>query len=117
MSRTLRSAAIVCALGVATSGLGVPGDQWPVRFTDVAAQAGLTHPSVQAPSNRLYHNRRDGTFVDVTDQVGLRRTGWASGICAGDYDADGWLDVLITFYGQNVLYRSDNGRRFQDVTS
>lgn len=76
-----------------------------------------TFPSGQAPSNRLYRNRRDGTFVDVTDQVGLQRTGWASGVCAGDYDADGWLDVFITYYGHNVLYRNDNGRRFQDVTS
>jgi hypothetical protein len=73
-------------------------------------------PAGQAPSNRLYRNRADGTFVDVTDQVGLRRTGWASGICAGDIDDDGRLDMFLTYYGRNVLYRNDRGVRFQDVT-
>jgi hypothetical protein len=149
--------------------LGVVDERWPVQFTDIAAEAGLIHPSVyggvdrkrfiietngagvalvdydrdgwldalvlsgtrlaedqrrdatfpagEAPSNRLYRNRRDGTFVDVTDQLGLRRTGWASGVCAGDYDADGWLDLFITYYGHNVLYRNDEGRGFQDATS
>jgi hypothetical protein len=142
--------------------------RWPVTFTDVAATAGLVHPSIyggidrkrfiietngagvalfdydrdgwvdalvlsgtrlaegerrdasfpprQAPSNHLYRNRRDGTFVDVTDQVGLRRTGWASGICAGDIDDDGWLDIFMTYYGHNVLYRNDGGVKFQDIT-
>jgi enediyne biosynthesis protein E4 len=73
-------------------------------------------PSGQAPSNHLYRNRGDGTFADVTDQVGLRRTGWASGICAGDIDDDGWLDLFMTYYGRNVLYRNDRGVKFQDVT-
>ena len=74
-------------------------------------------PSAAAPSNRLYRNRRDGTFVDVTGEVGLHRTGWASGVCAGDVDRDGWLDLFITYYGRNVLYRNDRGRVFRDMTS
>jgi hypothetical protein len=74
-------------------------------------------PAGQAPSNRLYRNRGDGTFVDVTDESGLRRTGWASGVCAGDYDGDGWLDLFVTYYGRNVLYRNAGGRKFEDVTS
>ena len=53
-----------------------------------------------APTNRLYRNRRDGTFEDVTDAAGLRRTGWASSVCAGDYDNDGWTDLFVTYYGQ-----------------
>jgi hypothetical protein len=73
-------------------------------------------PAGEAPSNHLYRNRRDGTFTDVTDELGLRRTGWASGVCAGDYDNDGWPDVFLTYYGRNVLYRNDRGERFQDVT-
>jgi enediyne biosynthesis protein E4 len=72
-------------------------------------------PEGQAPTNRLYRNRRDGTFEDVTDRAGLRRTGWASSVCAGDYDNDGWTDVFITYYGQNVLYHNRDGR-FEDVT-
>jgi hypothetical protein len=52
----------------------------------------------------------------VTEKVGLRRTGWSSAVCAGDYDNDGWLDLFITSYGQNVLYRNREGR-FEDVTA
>jgi hypothetical protein len=70
-----------------------------------------------APSNRLYRNRGDGTFVDVTERTGLRRTGWASGVCAGDYDNDGWLDLFFTYYGRNVLYRNERGASFTDVTA
>jgi hypothetical protein len=73
-------------------------------------------PAGQAPTNRLYRNRRDGTFQDVTDAAGLRRTGWASSVCAGDYDNDGWTDLFLTYYGQNVLYHNAGGR-FEDVTS
>jgi hypothetical protein len=69
-----------------------------------------------APTNRLYRNRRNGTFEDVTDAAGLRRTGWASSVCAGDYDNDGWTDLFVTYYGRNVLYRNRGGR-FEDATA
>jgi enediyne biosynthesis protein E4 len=73
-------------------------------------------PAGQAPTNRLYRNNHDGTFADVTDQAGLRRTGWASSVCAGDYDNDGHTDLFVTYYGQNVLYHNAGGR-FEDVTA
>ena len=69
-----------------------------------------------APTNRLYRNRGNGTFEDVTDRSGLRRSGWASGVCAGDYDNDGWIDLFVTYFGRNVLYRNRDGR-FEDVTA
>jgi hypothetical protein len=47
----------------------------------------------EGATNRLYKNNRDGTFSDVTDKAGLRRTGWAVGVCAGDYDNDGFDDL------------------------
>jgi enediyne biosynthesis protein E4 len=75
------------------------------------------YPPAAAPTNRLYRNKRDGTFEDVTDRAGLGRTGWASGVCAGDYDNDGWLDLFVTYYGQNVLYRNRGDGRFEDVTA
>jgi hypothetical protein len=70
----------------------------------------------EAPTNRLYRNNHDGSFTDVTDKAGLRHTGWASSVCAGDYDNDGWTDLFVTSYGQNVLYHNDHGR-FEDVTA
>jgi hypothetical protein len=74
-------------------------------------------PRGQEPTNRLYRNRRDGTFEDVTDRAGLRRTGWAASACAGDYDNDGALDLFLTSYGRNVLYRNRGDGRFADATA
>jgi len=53
----------------------------------------------------------------VTSRAGLNAVGWASGVCAGDYDNDGWLDLFITYYGQNVLYRNRGDGRFEDATA
>jgi hypothetical protein len=66
----------------------------------------VSYPLSAAPTNRLYRNRRNGTFEDVTEAAGLRRSGWASSVCAGDYDNDGWVDLFLTYYGRNVLYRN-----------
>ena len=161
------------ALGCAALALTIvpqapPRPPWPVRFTDVAAQAGLIHPTIYGdadrkrfiietngagtawldydrdgwidalvlsgsrlaaggradaawpaghePRSRLYRNRRNGTFEDVTGRSGLGRTGWASGVCAGDYDRDGGLDLFVTYFGRNVLYRNAGGERFEDTT-
>ncbi len=76
----------------------------------------VAYASGTAPTNRLYRNKRNGTFEDVTEAAGLRRTGWASSVCAGDYDNDGWTDLFLTSYGQNALYRN-NGGRFEDATA
>ena len=73
-------------------------------------------PGSDAPTNRLYRGNGDGTFRDVTARVGLVRRGWASSVCAGDYDNDGWLDLFVTYYGKNVLYRNRGGERFEDVS-
>jgi enediyne biosynthesis protein E4 len=129
------------------------------RFTDIAAQAGLTQPILYgtpgevtyivesmgggcaffdfdndgwmdifmvggrqlesiAPGsgNRLYHNNRDGTFTDVTAKAGLADPGWATGVCIGDYNNDGWEDLFLTYYGHNRLYRNNGDGTFTDVT-
>lgn len=67
-------------------------------------------------SNRLYHNNRDGTFRDVTKDAGLLRTGWASAVTVGDYNNDGFEDLFLTYWGQNVLYRNNGDGTFTDVT-
>ncbi len=70
----------------------------------------------RAPS-RLYRNRHDGTFTDVTAPAGLTKIGWASSVCAGDYDNDGFIDLFVTYYGANVLYRNLGTGRFEDATA
>jgi hypothetical protein len=129
------------------------------RFVDVAAAAGLTHPTIYGEneksayilevmgagcafidydndgwidifmlsgrrlegvpagaSNRLYKNNRDGTFTDVTEKAGLSDSGWAMGVCVGDYDNDGFDDLFVTCYGQNRLYHNNGNGTFTDVT-
>ena len=67
-------------------------------------------------SNRLYKNNRNGTFTDVTEKAGLLRALWASAVTVGDYNNDGFEDLFITAFGQNVLYRNNGDGTFTDVT-
>jgi hypothetical protein len=57
----------------------------------------------------LYRNDRNGSFVDVAQQAGLRLQGWAQGVCAGDVDNDGWVDLFVTFYGTNRFLKNERG--------
>jgi enediyne biosynthesis protein E4 len=67
-------------------------------------------------TNRLYKNNRDGTFTDVTEKAGLQASGWASAVCVGDYNNDGFDDIFCTYFGQNRLYRNNGDGTFTDVT-
>jgi enediyne biosynthesis protein E4 len=73
--------------------------------------------SGQGGTNRMYHNDGNGHFTDVTAALGLTSSGWGQGVCAGDYDNDGYTDLFVTYWGQNRLYRNLGGRRFEDVTA
>jgi hypothetical protein len=48
---------------------------------------------------------RPARFAEVTQQAGLAKTGW-QGVCTGDVDGDGFVDLFVTYWGQNVLYRN-----------
>lgn len=66
--------------------------------------------------NRLYHQKRDGTFEDVTEKAGLQGTGYGMGVAVGDYDNDGFEDLYVTAYGGNKLYHNNGDGTFTDVT-
>jgi hypothetical protein len=72
--------------------------------------------SGEGGTNRMYHNEGHGRFRDVTAQLGLESSGWAQGVCAGDYDNDGYTDLFVTYWGGNRLYHNLAGQRFEDVT-
>jgi hypothetical protein len=69
-------------------------------------------------SNALYRNNGDGTFTDVTDDVGLGGDSWWS-MAAGcaDYDGDGFVDVLVANYGPNRFYHNNGDGTFTDRTN
>jgi hypothetical protein len=69
----------------------------------------------QSPTNRLYRNKGDGTFQDVTEKAGLVHTGWGQGVCVGDYDNDGNEDLFISAYGKNALYHNQGNGTFTEV--
>jgi hypothetical protein len=66
--------------------------------------------------NRLYRQRTDGGFEDVTERAGLKGEGYSMGVAAGDYDNDGFTDLYVTAYGGNNLYRNNGDGTFADVT-
>lgn len=58
----------------------------------------------------LYENLGGNRFRDASATSGFDRTGWAQGVCAGDIDNDGWIDLAITSYGSIAIYRNEKGR-------
>src|SRR5215472_14394209 len=67
--------------------------------------------------NRLYHQKKDGTFEDVTEKAGLQGAGYGMGVAVGDYDNDGYEDLYVTAYGGNKLYHNNGDGTFTDVTA
>ena len=66
--------------------------------------------------NRLYHQKPDGTFEDVTEKAGLQGIGYDMGVAVGDYDNDGYDDLYVTGLGGNHLYHNNGNGTFSDVT-
>jgi enediyne biosynthesis protein E4 len=77
-----------------------------------------TVPQKSGPKywNRLYHQKPDGTFEDVTEKAGLAGAGYGMGVAVGDYDNDGFEDLYVTAYGGNKLYHNNGDGTFTDVT-
>ena len=90
-------------------------DGWPDIFL-VNGSRLEGFPEGKEPTSHLYHNNHDGTFTDVTAKSGAGLKGWGQGVCAGDYDNDGWRDLFVTFWGHNVLLRNNGDGTFSDAT-
>jgi enediyne biosynthesis protein E4 len=69
------------------------------------------------PVNRLYRNKGDRTFEDVSKKAGIARSGWGQGVCTGDIDNDGSVDIYVTYWGSDVMYRNRGDGTFEDVTA
>jgi hypothetical protein len=107
-------------LGGAAAALDYDGDGW----VDLLFLNGAPSPdhvrTEPATFNRLFRNTGKGRFEDVTSASGLSGAGiegYPQGVAIGDYDNDGDPDVLVTNFGDNVLYRNEGNGRFTDVTA
>jgi len=90
-------------------------DGWPDIFL-VNGSRLEGFPKGQEPTSHLYRNNHDGTFTDVTQKAGVGLVGWGQGVCAGDYDNDGFVDLFVTFWGHDVLLHNNGDGTFTDVT-
>ncbi len=104
---------ILEAVGCGCAFLDYDNDGW----IDIFLLSGTRRDFAPAEAtNRLYRNNRDGTFTEVTHDAGLASTGWASAVCVGDYNNDGFEDLFVTCYGQNRLYRNNGNGTFSEVS-
>jgi hypothetical protein len=90
-------------------------DGWPDIYFTNAQSVDMARAGQKARS-ALYHNNHDGTFTDVTDKAGVGYPCWAQGAVVGDYNNDGWPDLLVTCFGGVILYRNNADGTFTDVT-
>lgn len=90
-------------------------DGWPDIYFTNAPDVDMQLAGKKARS-ALFHNNHDGTFTDVTDKAGVGYPCWAMGAVVGDYNNDGWPDLLVTCFGGVVLYRNNGDGTFTNVT-
>src|SRR5713226_3880242 len=75
----------------------------------------------KSPGNRLFRNELIPSgklqFTDVTREAGLEHSGYGMGVATGDFNNDGRIDLLVTYFGKNVLYENTGDGKFRDVTA
>ena len=101
-------------LGPGCAFLDYDGDGW----LDILLVNGMDWPGNRRGRSTmaLYRNNRNGTFTDVTERAGLAVEMYGMGVAVGDYDNDGFPDLLVTAVGQNRLFRNNGRGGFVDVT-
>jgi enediyne biosynthesis protein E4 len=87
------------------------------RIDDPMPKGAIPQKDGPAYWNRLYHQKADGTFEDVTTKAGLAGSGFSTGVAVGDYDNDGFDDLFVAGYGHSTLYHNNGDGTFTDVTA
>ena len=86
-------------------------------FPDDVPKGFVPHKAGPQDWNRLYHQKADGTFEDITVKAGLQGVGYGMGVAVGDFNNDGNEDLFVTGYGGNRLYRNNGDCTFTDITN
>jgi enediyne biosynthesis protein E4 len=86
-------------------------------YSDFVPKGTIPKKSGPDYSNRLFHQKADGTFEDVTERAGLKGEFYGMGAAVGDYDNDGFEDLYVTALGGNKLYHNNGDGTFTDVTA
>ena len=73
-------------------------------------------PSKPAGNNKLFRNKGDGIFEDITAKAGVAGTGYGMGCAVGDYDNDGHDDIFVSGFRHSILYHHRGDGTFEDVT-
>ena len=102
-------------LGPGCAFLDYDNDGWMDIYLVNSGPSDFYHPS-KPIRNALYKNNRDGTFTDVTEKAGVAGGTFGMGVAVGDFDNDGWPDILVTSYGRCILYKNNRNGTFTDVT-
>ncbi|NND46769.1 MAG: VCBS repeat-containing protein, partial [Woeseiaceae bacterium] len=102
-------------MGAGGSVLDYDNDGWMDIYLVQSGQLPGSDVAVSAGGNRLFRNRGDGTFDDVTSSARVGDTGYGMGAAAADYDNDGDADLYVVNFGRDVLYRNNGDGTFADV--
>lgn len=100
--------------GTGAAFIDYDNDGWQDIFLVNGTRLDGVSPNLKV-TNRLYRNRGDGTFADVTEKAGLVRTGWGQSVCVGDYDNDGNDDLFVSSFGKNALYKNNGNGTFTEL--
>jgi hypothetical protein len=103
---------IIASMGASVTVVDFNRDGWPDLYVVTSREGG---------KNRLYRNNRDGTFTDVAEEMGVADlnkpgTGVCQGAVWGDFNNDGYEDLLVYKWGKPELFRNVEGKRFERVT-
>jgi enediyne biosynthesis protein E4 len=103
---------IIASMGASVTVVDFDRDGWPDLYVVTSIEGG---------KNRLYRNKHDGTFEDVAEKMGIAdlnsvEAGVCMGAVWGDYDNDGYEDLLVYRWGRPELYHNDKGKGFTRVT-
>jgi hypothetical protein len=113
---------LVQASGVGCAFLDYDNDGWmDIYLVNGGYLPGLGEPSTNVTgarplvTDRLYHNRGDGTFEDVTQKAGILPGGYGIGVLVADFDNDGYPDIYVSEYGTNRFYHNNGNGTFTEM--